>query len=527
MTLPRVISEEFTGSRLALAAQRGELSEWYAPRPRTGEGWREYLSSVSARHQGKQWLDRLRPALEPKGAAKTRLEGVLDRNGVVVSTGQQAALFGGPLYTLVKAISALTIANALEQETGIATAPVFWAATDDADYGEANWAGVVTKDGLRTLRLPPRERVGIPMNDVPMPDVERLVGELAEACGSAVDPSALEIVRSCYTSTGTLGTAYVTQLRELLEPLGIAILDASHPAVRLAAEPILLRALDEARGIERALRERYEDIRSAGHTPQVEHLEALTLVFATGSNGEKRRIPIDQATDARARIDVSRMSPNVLLRPIVERFIMPSVAYVAGPGELAYFAQVSAAARVLDVPAPLPLPRWSATIVEPRVERVLARLGATAEELRDRHALEGRLSRERLPADLSGALRQLRADIESDVSALEQADRDGLLPAASLEGLRRSLLHRLERTERRFVAGVKRRETDLMRDIAMAAASLYPDGTRQERVLNFVPFLARYGRPLLDLMRSEASKYSMALVRSITAASPRSMAERV
>jgi uncharacterized protein YllA (UPF0747 family) len=196
---------------------------------------------------------------------------------------------------------------------------------------------------------------------------------------------------------------------------------------------------------------------------------------------------------------------------------MPSAAYVAGPGELAYFAQVSAVADTLAVETPLVIPRWAATIVEPRIERVLARLGATIEDVREPHTLERRLARSVMPTTVSDALGHLRRDIETDVARLEEADRDSLVPPASLEGLRRALLHRLDRAERRFLAGVKRREADLIRDIATAVAALHPEGTRQERMLNFVPFLARYGAPLIDLMRGEAERYAAEML-GVTAA---------
>jgi uncharacterized protein YllA (UPF0747 family) len=134
------------------------------------------------------------------------------------------------------------------------------------------------------------------------------------------------------------------------------------------------------------------------------------------------------------------------------------------------------------------------------------------EELREPHKMEARLARAAMPPEITDGLRLLRQDIAAAIARLEQADRDHLVPAASLEGLRRSLAHRLDRTERRFVAAVKRRQADLMRDVATAVAGLYPEGTRQERMLNFVPFLARYGRPLLDTMRAEAGRYAMELL---------------
>jgi len=524
--LPRVITEDLGGSPLVVAAQRGELAQWYARMPRGVGEWQQYLEKVRGPQRDGSWLPRLEPAIAAQGAARARLDRVVAAGGVVVSTGQQAALFGGPLYTLVKALGALGVADALERGTGIATAVVFWAATDDADYEEAKSAHVAVTGGLRTMSLPPALQTGIPMSQMPMPDVEQLVAELAQACGSVSSPDVLDIVRASYTAASTLGMAYVRQLRAVLEPLGIAVLDAAHGAVRRAAAPVLTRALEKADTVERALVERSAAIEKAGFETQVEHVPGLSLVFMTEERGEKRRSSIGNARSATSAPS-EQLSPNVLLRPIVERFIMPSAAYIAGPGELAYFAQVSAVADALDVPWPLPLPRWSATFLEPRVERLLERLEISREELRDRHGVERRLAKTKLPAELADALRHLRQDVEADVAALEQADRDALVPPESVQGLRRSLLHRLERAERRYIAGVKRRETALMRDIATASAGLYPNGMRQERVLNWVPFLARYGSAFLELMRDEATRYAAALIGLSAAELPPAIAERV
>ena len=523
--MPRVITEDLGGSPLVLAAQRGELPQWYAKVPRGSGDWQGYLDDVRGRQRDGSWLARLEPAIAAQGAARARLDRVVTAGGVVVSTGQQAALFGGPLYTIVKAIGALGVADALERATGIATAVVFWAATDDADYEEARAAHLAVTGGLRTLSLPASPQPGIPMSEMPMPGVEQLVDELAAACGSASSPDSLDLARACYTSASTLGAAYVRQLRATLEPLGIAVIDASHSAVRRAAEPVLTRALEKADIVEQALVERYAAIGKAGYSAQVEHVPGLSLVFMTEERGEKRRLPIANARGAVAPAE--RLSPNVLLRPIVERFIMPSAAYIAGPGELAYFAQVSAVADTLALPRPLALPRWSATLLEPRMDRLLARLEVSRDELRDRHGVERRLAKTKLPADLADALKQLRQGVESNVAALERADRDSLVPPASVQGLRRSLLHRLERAERRYIAGVKRREDALMRDIATASAALYPNGVRQERVLNWVPFLARYGPTLMELMRGEATRYGAALIGMSTADLASAVAERV
>ena len=512
MTVPRIVTDDLGGAALASAAQRGDLPAWYRVRPSGTSAWQAYVESVARPYVGGGWLRELTPALAPGAAAARRLEGVAKEGGVVVSTGQQAALFGGPLYTILKALSALAVADAVERETGTPAAPVFWAATDDADFAEACCAHVERDGGLHTLRLTPPEREGVAMADVPLRDIEPLVRTLADACGSVADESPLRAVRHSHREGSTLGAAYVELLRSLFEPLGIAVLDASHTAVRRASMPLLSRALERAAAIESALEERTTAIRAAAFKPRVELVPGLSLVFAADAGEAKRRIPITEAADVSRRRALASLAPNVLLRPLVEAAIMPSAAYVAGPGEIAYFAQVSAVATILDTAAPLVLPRWSAMIVEPRIERLLGRLGVTREALEAPHAVEARLARAALDPEIASALETLRARLDADVAAIARADRTGLVPPASLEALRRAALHRLSRVERRYLAAVKRREAGLMRDVATVRAALYPNGKRQERVLNFIPFLARNGRPLVDAMRGEAAKHAERLV---------------
>jgi uncharacterized protein YllA (UPF0747 family) len=193
------------------------------------------------------------------------------------------------------------------------------------------------------------------------------------------------------------------------------------------------------------------------------------------------------------------LSSTVLLRPVVERAILPSVTYVAGPGEIAYFAQVSAVAEALRAPVPLVVPRWSVTVMEPRIQEILDGLHIAPESLTEPNVVEGRLARERLTPEAERALGVLRDNAARDVAALRSAN-GGLVPDTVLDGLQRSLVHRLERVERRFLAGVKRREFRVMHQIATARGALYPHGAPQERRLAHISFLARYGSSLLDAM---------------------------
>jgi uncharacterized protein YllA (UPF0747 family) len=172
---------------------------------------------------------------------------------------------------------------------------------------------------------------------------------------------------------------------------------------------------------------------------------------------------------------------------------------------------VSAVADALDTPAPMVMPRWSASLLEPRVARLLERLEVAPEALADPNAVESLVARRRLSPDADAAMHALRGATASSVDALRAAN-DGLVSDAVLDGLQRSIEHRVERAERRFLAGVKRREAEVMREIGTVRGALYPHGAPQERKLAYVAFLARYGPALLDEMLEAARAHARGLV---------------
>jgi bacillithiol synthase len=512
MTGVRVITEPLGGSTLARLAITGNAPpDWYPPPPRTAEEWGERAEQVRST-AAPNWLTPLLPAFGARLEVPERLRRVAAAGGVVVTTGQQAGLFGGPLYTWSKALSALALADVIERETGVPTAPVFWAATDDADFQEASRTWIALPGGERELALPASPSEGTPMSDVPLGDVSVLIGLLFEGAGSAVDPSVLALLRRSYDASSTVGGAYVALLRALLVPLGVAVLDAASPAVAEAGRKFLTTALRRSRDVASALAERSAALRAARHDPQVAEVEGLSLVFSR-EDGRKVRVPIAEADDVAGRGASEFLSANVLLRPVLERVLLPTVAYMAGPGELAYFAQVSAVAASLEVPAPLALPRWSGTILEPQVEALLARLGVGRDELAIPHAVEGRLARTLIPEEVAGGVRALRESVEAGAGRLADTLRaDGLLDPRIVEGVARQLSWRIDRFERRLLASAKRRHEETMRDVATLRGALWPRGGRQERVLNAIPFLARHGPSLLATMRAEAGAYADTLV---------------
>lgn len=507
---PRIIAEPVSGNPLAVAALAGEVpAAWYEPVPRDATAWRERLDAIRSDFSS-DWLARLGPAFDATGRARERLDSVARGKGVVVTTGQQPGLFGGPVYTLSKALSALALADSLQQATGIPVAPVFWAATDDTDFKEASSTVIAVPGGAQLLRVDHPEPLGRPMAAMPLGNVSTELEALARSTGPTIDPTPIELLERFYAPGATVGSAYVAFLRALFAPFGIAVIDASHPDTRAAAKPLLSSALAKAEEIAGAVSARNHELEAAGFTPQVPDVSGLSLVFS-GASGSRKRIPIKAAAKHALSDD---LGPNVLLRPVVERSVLPTATYIGGPAEIAYFAQIMPIADRLAVARPAIVPRWSCTIIEPHVERILEKLHLQPEDLRDPHEAETRVARSHLPKRLIKELGATRAALDLHLDALSTAVVEEKAPVAPTvtDGLRANLMRRLDRFERRLIAAAKKQHADIMREIGTARGSLYPLGKPQERALNFVPLLARYGPKLRDEMLTSAREHAERLL---------------
>lgn len=507
------------GSTLSRALQENpQLNGWLLNRPGTADAWRTRVTALQSSAQTSDWLTPLAPAFAATGMAADRL-GQAAAHGVVVTTGQQPGLFGGPAYTWSKALSALAMADQLQLLTGVPVAPVFWAASDDADWVEAATTYFATSAGLDIVSLVGPATEGIAMADVPLGPMDHARTALRAAAGSIVHPSILDLVEHAYVPHATIGTAFVQLMRGLLEPLGIAVLDAAHPAVRAAADTHLRLALQHSPAIANALTVRTNAIIAAGFTPQVDVMDDLSLVFhtqtdASGTHRVRSRVPVDSAGKTRREAMRGTLGANVLLRPVIERALLPSVAYHAGPGELGYFAQVSPIAETLGMPVPLVVPRWSGEIIETGAEQRADLLGIDDAMLRDPHAAENHVARQAIAVEVRDAMERLQLVVETQVRAMADTvvGDDTGVSATVVDGLKADLVRRLQRFDRRVTASVKRKEAGLMREVAAVRAALRPMGKSPERVLNLIPMLVRYGPDILTAMYRSANHYAARLV---------------
>ncbi len=510
----RVLTNSLGGTELTRAFVAGTApAEWYPGLAKTmgSQGFlANHARDVAAEFVGRDWLSPLAPAFgsSSSSSARDRLARAA-RGGIVVTTGQQPGLFGGPMYTLSKALTALAFADELEERTGLAVAPVFWGATDDADYAESSSVVIPVSDSAVEIRVEKRDEVQRPLASEPLPDTGPALDEFLRGVGSSANASIVDLVKRSYAGKSLVGEAYIELLRGILEPMGISVLDAAHPAVRSAGHSVLQSALANADRVADALGKRNAEIKAAGYKVQVKEVKGRSLAFRYSNEG-KERISVAHAAAAANEVKPGNLSATVLLRPVMERAILPTAAYVAGPAEVGYFAQVSAVADAIAAKQPIVVPRWSGTVVEPRVERILSRYKLEPKDFADPHALEGKKARDGIP----DSLRQLISQMRSATSGIEpgsQSNGETLLPDAVLTGLQRDIGHRLDRFERRAAAAVKRQGTQELRDIHSARESLYPLGRPQERAVSFVALLARYGDELRTQMLDAARTHVSAL----------------
>jgi bacillithiol biosynthesis cysteine-adding enzyme BshC len=208
---------------------------------------------------------------------------------------------------------------------------------------------------------------------------------------------------------------------------------------------------------------------------------------------------------AQAEGDPSVLSPNVLLRPVVESALFPTVSYVAGPGELAYFAQLKEFFRCHGIRMPVIFPRHSVTLVESKVEKVLEKFHLAAEGLdRPHHELAAEIAREEIPSDVRKALGEIRGAIGKGAGALAKATQ-GIDPTLKgpVTNARNTAFSAFDDAERKILQSVKRQNEIALGQLAKAQQNLFPGGKPQERVLNVFYYLARYGPGLIPALLDE------------------------
>jgi bacillithiol biosynthesis cysteine-adding enzyme BshC len=441
----------------------------------------------------------------------------LRKGAAAVVTGQQVGLFGGPMFAIYKAITAVKLAEDATA-AGVDAVPVFWLATYDHDLAEVNHVYIPGADGaLQTLTTPSHDVPGAQVSAVRLGD--EILPVVEQAAALLGDNEATRFLRESYRPGETLGTAFARLYAKLFAEWGVILLDASDGDLHRVAQPIYREAIERAEELESALLKRGEALEAAGYHQQVKVTSSSVLVF-TMHNGA--RTPIHRrgnggsaefviGADANAekisqaelvgRIDSTpeQFSPNVLLRPIVEDFLLPTLAYTGGAAETAYFAQAGPVYEILLGHVTPIVPRYSATLVEPKIQRLLERHGiGMTDVFSGAEGLRRRLAARNLPEDLQAAFDVARKSFDANLASIKEKlaklDRT-LVDAAETSGSK--MQHQLEKLQTQAARAEAQKSELVGRHADALSQALYPDKGLQERGIAGIYFVARYGRDLL------------------------------
>ncbi len=440
----------------------------------------------------------------------------LKNGALTVVTGQQVGLFGGPMFSIFKALTAVRLAE-FATEDGIDCVPVFWLATEDHDLAEVANTTLLASDGtLQTLSVPTSGIEDAPVGTMVFgEEINVAVEEAAKLLGEGDLTDAL---RQSYRVGETFGSAFAVLLARLFAQQGVILLDAGDPELHRIAKPIYTAAAERAAELNLTLLERGKVIESAGYHQQVKVTSSSTLLFDMGSGS---RIPVHRHSNGREGngefvVGDKKLSPssllqriqeapqdfsaNVLLRPVVQDYLLPTLAYCGGAAEIAYFAQAAVVYQaILGRVTPI-VPRFSATLVEQKTQSLMEKYALRLPDFfRGEDALGDFLAAQALPQDLQAALSEATASLERSLSdvrgALAQLDPTLVDSSRISESKMRYQLNKM----RARAARAELRKTEILhRHAQRLSNSIYPNRTLQERSIAGISMLARIGPELLD-----------------------------
>lgn len=458
------------------------------------------------------------------GASAETLKNVqrLRAGAACVVTGQQVGLFGGPLFSIFKAMGAIRLAEKAT-ELGVNCVPMFWLATEDHDLAEINHTTLLASDGsLQTVATTTQGAPDAPVSEIRLG--EEILQPLQALEAALGDSEITGLLRRCYQPGETLGSAFARLFAGLVGRWGVVMLDASDPELHSLAQPIYRAAIERAEELDQALLERDRELLSSGYHDQVKVTELSTLLF-TVQNGS--RVVIHRANGAARAADfrvgeekISReellkridaepqhFSANVLLRPVVQDYLLPTLAYTGGPAECAYFAQAAVVYEKLLGRVTAAVPRFSATLMEPKAASLLERysLGLT-DVLQGPERLRETLAERALPADLKAAFEAAEKSLDQSLGrilvSLEHLDPT-LVDAAQNAGSK--MHYQLDRLQGKAARAELLRNEVLDRHAGMLNNILFPHKELQEREIGGVSFLARHGMELLERLYQAAN----------------------
>src|SRR3989454_320391 len=443
----------------------------------------------------------------------------LEKGAVAVVSGQQVGLFSGPAYSVYKALTAIQIAEELTL-SGIPAVPVFWMATEDHDLDEVRHTTWFDKGKLVRFELPALPESRRPVGEIPLgAQIEPLVQEAAEMLANQGSDLLAQYLIESYRPEETYGSAFGKLFARLFAQPGLNLMDPLDGGLHKVAAPLYQHALAERDTLNEKLLQRGKELERAGFEATVKVTSKSALLFSL-KDGSRQAItassqeflagdkswPREELVQLTHR-EPENFSPNALLRPVLQDYLLPTVASIAGPTEIAYFAQSEVVYRHLLGRMPVMLPRAGFTLVDAKAKKLLRRYGLTVEDVLAgsqelRHKMEGRS----VPGSLAKNFERNQKQIAKMLAQLgKQIEKLDPTLKGTVARARKRIEFHIDKL-RRKAGRAQDQKTGLLSEHERYLESLlYPHKGPQERDLCLLPFLARWGAGGLSELQNHST----------------------
>lgn len=480
----------------------------------------EILANYKADRQ--MLCDVLEEANINNGASEKTLENIRmlrEDDCVAVVSGQQAGLFTGPLYTIYKALSAVKMTECLRRR-GYKAVPVFWIATEDHDFEEVSKIEFIdSKGNLAAIKNEPKRCYeNLPVGYVKLDEsIKSSLDELFDKFPHTEFSDELSnLLKTSWVSGIDYGDAFARLLTKYLGKFGLIVLCPLDVRLKKLATPVYVEAIKKSDEIVSALRERSRELEKDGYHAQVLVSEDYFPLFwqakdktrhalkksASGTFKTKdieREFTLEELADLAAK-EPERFSPSVVLRSVVQDYLLPTVCYFGGAAEIAYFAQSAEVYRILERPVTPIFHRQSFTIVESKHGKTLDKYDLELKDLFNGvENLLPKIVEDFLNKDMARVFADAEEKINTQLNRLDQ-NLSQLEPtlADSLANRRRKIIYHLANIRTKFHHAQIRKDEVINRQIETAFTSLVPHKALQERTLNVNSFINRHGIYLID-----------------------------
>ncbi|UCE41471.1 MAG: bacillithiol biosynthesis cysteine-adding enzyme BshC [Candidatus Aminicenantes bacterium] len=434
-----------------------------------------------------------------------------------VLTGQQVGLFSGPLYTIFKSMTTIKLAEYLSQNLSGFYVPIFWLASDDHDFVEIDHINLLNEiNQIEKIHYTsPLSTLKIPASKLKLkPEISECIQQLGDLTrNSEFKSDILSHLSEDYLAGRSFAEAFARWMTRLFKSHGLIFVDASHPDIKKLGKEVFAHEIAEFSPSTQKALETSDKLKQAGYRTQIQLREGILNLFLAENERQTIQSKGDDFFVKESGLIYKKsellillegkpemFSPNVLLRPIYQDALFPTVAYVAGPGEIAYFAQMKGVYEYFDLSMPVVYPRKTVTVIEKNVNNVLENYDVNIRDIwEDTDKIISDTVKKQIPGSIDEVFRHAFSHLGKEFKTIKQEilSFDPTLEK-SVDLAARRMDQQLKFLEQKILQAAKKSNKTMTQRLQKVINNLYPDNRLQERVFNIVPFLIKYDYAFLD-----------------------------